>query len=178
MKKAVLLSLLVLSLPAFAEPATAKSQLIAKILKLQQPAIENLGRGVVEQPVLKLSQQAAMALQARVPADKREAVAKEIQADLKKYIDESAPKASETAVKLGPTTIGPLLDKNFTQAELKQLLGILESPVNRKFQQLGGEMQQALGQKLVETVGPQLLPGYKALEQSVAQRLGIETPKN
>jgi len=113
-----------------------------------------------------------------VPAEKRETVAKEIQADLKKYIDESTPTVSETAVKLGPTTIGPLLDKNFTQAELKQLVGILESPVNRKFQKLGGEMQQVLGQKLVESVGPQLMPGFKALEQSVAKRLGIDIPKN
>ncbi|MEO7104981.1 MAG: hypothetical protein ABIZ09_01290, partial [Rhodoferax sp.] len=51
----------------------AKKELIARILVLQQGAIEQTAQALVERPAVQLQQQAAMALQTRVPPDKREA---------------------------------------------------------------------------------------------------------
>ena len=45
--------------------------------------------------------------------------------------------------------------------------------MNRKFLQLGGEMQKALGDKLVAEMAPTIDPKVKALEQSVTKRLGL-----
>jgi hypothetical protein len=123
-----------------------------------------------------LQQQAGLALQTRVPPEKREAAAKQVQDDLKKYVDEVGPVVRQQAVKLAPSTIGALLESKFTEDELKQLIAIVESPVNRKYQQMGGELQNALGQKLVAQTQVTVEPKLKALEQSITKHLGLSAP--
>jgi uncharacterized small protein (DUF1192 family) len=81
------------------------------------------------------------------------------------------PLLRQTAVKVAPTTIGPILEEKFTVDELKQLIAILESPVNRKFQQLGGDMQRALNEKLVAETRASIEPKLAALQQAVGERL-------
>jgi uncharacterized protein len=154
----------------------AKKELIQKILLVQQPGIEGMGQQLAEQPAARLMQQAGSALQQRVPADKREAVGKEIQADVKKYTDEAVPFVRERAMKLAPSTVGALLEERFTEDELRQILAVLESPINRKFQALGPEMQRSLGEKLVADTRPTIEPKIQALERTVARRLGVEAP--
>lgn len=159
--------------PAAAPAANGKKELVARILKLQQPGIEALARGLAERPALDLMDSAGVALNARVAADKREAVARDIQADVKKYLDESVPLVQTRAVRLAPTTIGAVMEEKFTEDELRQVLSIIESPVYTKFQQLGGDMQKALAEKLVAEMRPTIDPKVQALEQSIAKRLGI-----
>ena len=79
-------------------------------------------------------QMAGRAIQTQLPADKREAIGKTIEADAKKYVDEAYPPVRERALKLAPTTLGAALEEKFTEDELKQLIAWLESPVNKKFQ--------------------------------------------
>lgn len=157
-----------------AKPATtsspAKKALVAKVLQLQQPGIEAMAKQLAEQPALQMMQQVGPALQ-RVPAERREAVAKEIQADARKYAEEATPIVRERALKLAPTTIGALLEERFTEDELKQVVALLESPINRKFQAMGPEMQRALGEKLVGETRGSIEPKVKALEQSIVKRL-------
>ena len=175
MKKLALLTLLTLTSMAHAQPSPAKQELIARILVAQQGAIEQTAQAIVERPAIQMQQQAGLALQARVAPEKREAVAKSIQADLKKYIDEVGPTVRAQAVKLAPSTVGALLDEKFTEDELKQLVAIIESPVNKKFTQLGGEFQKSLGEKLVAQTQASVGPKVKALEQSIAGHLGLPT---
>lgn len=161
---------------AAAKPALptspAKKALVAKLLQLQQPGIEAMARQLAEQPAMQMMQQSRAALQ-RLPAERREAVAKEIQADARKYADEATPIVRDRAVKLAPTTIGTMLEERLTEDELKQIIAILESPANRKFQALAGDMQRALGEKLVADTGPLIEPKVRALEQSLRTRLEI-----
>ena len=159
---------------AQAQSTPAKKELVAKILNLQQPAIENMARVLAEQPAGQMMQQASIVLQTRIAPDKREAVGKEIQADLKKYVDEAVPLVRERALKLAPSTIGVLLEEKFTEEELKQLVAIIESPVNRKFQQLGGDMQKVLAEKLVGETRSLIEPKVRALDQTIGKRLGIQ----
>ena len=176
MKRWMILTLLVLAAGAQAQTTPTKKELVAKVLLLQQPAIEQLAQGLALRPAEQMLQQAGMALQSQVPADKREAMAKEIQADVKKYADETVPLVRERAVKLAPSTVGVLLEEKFSEDELKQLIAIMESPVNRKFQQLGGDMQKALMEKLVAETQGTVQPKVKALEQAIGKRLGLPAP--
>jgi hypothetical protein len=173
MKKISLVVLMLVAAWAQAQTATSKKELVARILVLQQPAIEQTAQTLVERPAAQLQQQAGLAMQTRVPPDKREAMAKLIQDDLKKYVDEAAPLVRQQAVKLAPSTIGVLLEEKFTEEELKQLIVIIESPVNRKYAQMGGEFQKALGEKLVAQTQPIVEPKVKALELSVIKHLGL-----
>lgn len=164
--------------PAWAQASATegKKELVQKVMTLQQPAIEALARQLVEEPAARLMQQAAQVLQQRVAAERREAVGKEIQADLQKYAAEAMPIVRERALKLAPSTVGSLIEERFSEDELRQLIAILESPVNRKYQGLGVEMQRALGQKLVAESRSAVEPKLQALEKTVAQRLGITPP--
>jgi hypothetical protein len=170
MKRWMMVTLLVVASGVQAQ-TTAKKDLVAKVLLLQQPAVEQAAQALAERPALQMMQQAGIALQQQVPADKREAVAKDIQAEAKKYADEAVPLVRERAVKLAPSTVGALLEEKFSEEELKQLIAIIESPVNRKFLQLGGEMQNALIEKLVAETQSAIEPKVKALEQAIGKRL-------
>ncbi len=173
MKKWCIASLIVVCSVAGAQTSAAKKDLVAKVLTLQQGAIEQAAQALAMQPALQLMQQASMALQTRVAPDKREAAAKEIQADLKKYADDVGPVVRQQAVKLGPSTVGALLEQRFTEEELTQLIVIMESPVNRKYQQMGGELQKALTDKLVTETKASVEPKVKALEQAMVKHLGL-----
>ena len=158
-------------------PATAsspaKKELVQKVLTLQQPAIENMARQMIEVPAARLMQQASPVLQQKIAADKREAVAQEIQADVKKYVDEAVPIVRERALKLGPSTIGVMLEEKFTEDELKQIIAALESPVFRRYNAMGNDMQRVLGEKLVAETRGTIEPKMQALRQALDRRLGI-----
>ena len=165
------------ALPAQAQtaPANGKKELVARVLQLQQPGIEAMARSLAEQPAMQLMQQAGQALQ-RLPTERREAVARDIEADLRKYAEEAVPIVSARAVKLAPGTIGPLLEERLNEDELRQVIAMLESPVLRKFQGMQGEMQKALSEKLVGETKPEIEPKVRAMQQVVAKRLGLTPP--
>jgi hypothetical protein len=175
LKKLLIIALLALATGAQAESTAAKKELVAKVLLLQQPGIEQAGQALAERPAAQLMQQAGLALQTKVAPEKREGIAKEIQADVKKYADEAVPLVRERAVKVAPSTIGAMLEEKFSEDELKQLIAIIESPVNRKFAQMSGEMQKVLVDKLVIEMQGTIDPKVKTLEQSIAKRLGLPT---
>lgn len=180
-RSTVALGLALVSLAAAAQSPAAsggggKKALVAKVLQLQQPGIEGVARLLVEQPAMQMLQAAGVALQQRVAAERREAVGQDIQADVRKFVEEAVPQVRKRALELAPTTIAPLLEERFSEDELRQLISILESPVNRKFQAMGPEMQRGLVEKLAAEVRPQLDPKFRALQQGIAGRLGITPP--
>lgn len=167
------LTLAALCAAATLAQAQSKKELVQKVLALQQPTIEGVARNLVERPAMQMMQAAGQALQAQVPADRREAVGKSIEADIKKFVEEATPVMRERALKLAPSTLGATLEEKFTDAELKQLVAWLESPVNKKFQQVAPEMQNNFVQKLAADAAPLLDPKLKALEQRVRASLGL-----
>ena len=115
--------------------------------------------------------QAAGQAMAGVPADKREALGAELQAEVRKFFEDIAPVLRASAVKNAPGTVGAILEEKFTEDELKVLVTWFESPVSKKYQQLSPEMQQQLGQKLVAETRTQIEPKLKALEQVLTTKL-------
>lgn len=176
MKKLFVVVLLTLACGVQAESSATKKVLVTKVLQLQQPALELAAQALAEQPAAQMMQQAGVVLQTQVAADKREAIAKEIQAEVKKYLDQAVPLVRERALKLAPSTIGVLLEEKFSEDELKQLIAIIESPVNRKFLQLGGEMQKVLGDKLIAETQGAIEPKVKTLQMAIGKRLGLPAP--
>lgn len=149
----------------------AKKELVQKLLALQQPGIEAAARGIVERPAAQMMQEAARVLQTQFPADKRDAIGKSIEADVRRYVEDAFPAVRERAVKLAPSTLGATLEEKFSEEELKQLVAWFESPVNKKFQQASGEMQNNFMQKLVAEARPLVEPKLQALEQKMRTAL-------
>ena len=180
MKKLILTALLTSAALAHAQTAAsaatptspAKKELVQKLMVLQQAGIENVARNLVEQPAVAMMQAAGRALQG-IPAEKRDAAGKTIEADIKKYVDESVPIVRDRAVKLAPSTIGATMEEKFSEDELKQLVAWLESPVNKKYTQLGPEIQSSFTQRLVAEARPTIEPKIQALETKVRATLGV-----
>jgi hypothetical protein len=178
LKFTVLACALAVSALASAQTAStpAKKELVAKILQAQQGNIDQLARQLVEQPAMQMLQRAGPVIQNRVAADKREAMARDVQADVRKFVEETFPIVRQRAQALAPTTIGPLLEEKMTEAELKEVLAVFESAAWRKFQTLAPDMQKALGEKLVAEIKPQVETRLKALDATLGKRLGLTPP--
>jgi hypothetical protein len=155
---------------ASAPVSAAKKELVVRLVKLHNPAIENLGRTLAEQPIQQMSGAVRVAL-AQLPADKRDAAARDIEADVKRFLEDVTPVLRDRGVAIAPATIGSLFEQRFSEDELRQLLALIESPVHAKYQAMTGEMQRVLGTKLVAETRAQMEPKVKALEQSVRTRL-------
>lgn len=157
---------------ASAPVSAAKKELVTRVLKLQQPGIEHLGRTLAEEPAkqLVLGIQTSGVLQ-RVPAEKRQDLGKEVDAELRKYVESAVPIVRDRAVQLAPSTMGPILEQRFSEDELRQLITLLESPLNAKFQAVAGEMQRALGEKVVAETKGAVEPKVQALRQAVGSRV-------
>ena len=110
--------------------AQSKKDLTAKVVQLHMQGIENVGRVIAGQTSQQMLQAAGQALP-RVAADKREAIGKEIQDDVKKFYDEVEPLLKKRAVELAPATVGAAYEEKFSEDELKVLIAWLESPVSR-----------------------------------------------
>ena len=168
------------TLPAAAQtagdaPAGGRKEVVQKILQLQQPAVESTARQLVELPAAQLLQRAGPELQ-RLPADKREGVAAEIQSDARRYVEETLPVVRERALKAAPEVIGPILEARLSDDELRQVLQVMqlmESPAYRKYNSLGPELQRALSDRIVTDSRGVVEPKMRAFQESVAKRLGL-----
>ena len=167
-------ALLLAAVTTFASgQASTKKELVQKILQLQQAELETVARSVVERPAAQMMQEAGLAMQRQVPVEKREATGKAIEAEVKKYVDEAYPLARERALRIAPTTIGAMLEEKMSEDELKQLLAWLESPANKKYQQLGPDMRNAFIKKLLTESQPVVDPKLQALDGRVRSILGL-----
>jgi hypothetical protein len=151
----------------------SKKDLAQRVVTAQRAGIEGVAGSLVERSVAPLSQAAGRAL-AQMPADKRAAAAKAVEAEVRKYLDEAIPLLRERAVQLAPTVVGPMLEEKFTEEELQQLAAWLDSPLNRKYLQAAPEMQNVLVQKLVNDNRGLIEPKLRATEERVMSQLGIK----
>ncbi len=154
----------------------AKKELVNKLLALQQPGLEQAARSLVERPAAQMLQEAGRYMQAQVPPERREALGKAIDAEVKRYVDDSVPLVRDKAIKLAPSTLGVGLEQKFTEDELKQLVAWYESPVNKKFQQVSPELQNTFLQQLVNESKPLIEPKLQALQQQVRNVLTPAAP--
>lgn len=151
----------------------AKKDLVQKLLQLQQPGVEMLARQLAEQPASQAAQEAALAIRARVAADKRDAAIKASDAEIKKYLDEVIPLVQQKAVEVARTAVGPILEEKFTEDELKQLVAMIDSPVYKKYVQIDPELRNALLRKLVTDTKPQVDPKIRTLQANINKIIGV-----
>jgi hypothetical protein len=165
-------TLLALALAAGAAQAQTKKELVTKVLQLHQAGIENVGRVIAGQASQQMMQAAGQQMP-RVPADKREAVGREVQAEVKKFYDEIEPILVKRASELAPTSVGAAYEEKFSEEELKVVIAWLESPVSRKYAQIDRDQGNALAEQVMADTRPTVEPKLKALQASLAKRLGV-----
>lgn len=169
------LAVALLSAAVPAAHAQSKKELAAKIVQLQQPAIDAMANSIAQETAGRVME-AAMQAMAQVPADKREALGKQVQADVKAFYDDMQAKLRESAAKNSQPTLGPVFEEKFSEEELKQIATWLESGAAKKYQQVGGELQSQMSKKLVDDTRPAVEPKLKALEQTLQKRFSAYAP--
>ncbi len=155
--------------------AQGKADLIKQFLEFQRPGIEALARGLVTQASDPIAMAGSEYLRTQVPAEKRESLAKAADAELKKYFDDAYPYVRDKAVQAAPGAIGPVLENNFSEEELRQLIAWISSPLAKKYQELNPQMQAALMKQVVTDTRSSIEPKIRALDTSVAKALGAPT---
>lgn len=165
-------TLMATSLAAHAE---TKKELVQKLLTIQQTALEGTARGLAENPARQLAGAAQPVLAQAVPEDKREATAKAIDVEIRKYLDAATPILRASTLKLSQSVIAPMFEEKFTEDELRQLVGMLDSPTLKKYQSLLPEMSNALLEKVVQDARPQVDPKLQAAQQAIRKILDTAT---
>ena len=162
-------------LAAPAAQAQTKKDLAIKVAQLQQPAVEALAREIGRDTLQRVGS-AAGQLVGNLPADKREAVGKLMESDVKSFYAEVELRLRESSAKVATPALASYLEEKFSEDELKQLAAWLDSPVSKKYQQLGGDMQAMLARTLVDDTKPQIEPKLKVLEDTLKKRFIAAAP--
>ncbi len=156
-------------------PTAAKKELINKLMAIQTANAENMAKSLVSAPLGPMGQEVRIAIQ-QVPAEKREAAAKAIEAEVKKFADESVPLVKDRIVKVAPEVIGKSLDEKFSEDELRQLVTWMESPLAKKFDAISPELGRSLQEKLLADMGPTLNTKLGTLRNNIVKHLGLTPP--
>lgn len=155
---------------AQAQPAIdARQPLVDKLLTLWH--VEDVAVVMVQRPAASAMEQARIALQGRVSAEKRERTLKDISSDVQTYVDEASPLARASAQRLIKPTLSPLLLQQFNEDELRQIIALLESPVKKKFEKLAPELERTLGERVAADSGAAINPKLHAMTQAVGMKL-------
>lgn len=158
-------SLLAVPLSAFAQ---SKKELVQKLMVTQQPLIDNAAQNLAEQPARQLVGSAKQVLSQAVAPEKREATAKQVDVEIKKYLDAAVPLFKASANKLSASSVAPALEEKFSEDELKQLITILDSAVLKKYQAaLPDLIGSSFLEKVVLDVRPQLDPKLQTVQNNL-----------
>jgi hypothetical protein len=174
-KKVLLAALVIGAAATFPAQAQTKKEWVQRLLQTPQFSPDVIARDLVGEPAQRLVNSVGPIVANQVPADKREAVSKQLEAVVKKYLDEAVPLVRAEALKLQPT-LSAAVDEKFTEDELKTLVTWLESPVYKKVQQAVPEIRNAFVQKLVPQSAPAVDPKLKEMDTSVRAILGQAIP--
>jgi len=158
-----------------AQSPAGKAALVARFLEIERPSIEALARELVTGSSDPIARAASGYLQTQAPPEKRADMARVADAEFRRYFDEMYPLVRDRAVQLAPTTIGPILEQNFSESELRELNTWISSPLAKKYQGLNPQIQGALMKQLVADVRPAIEPKLRKLDADVAKALGAPT---
>ena len=147
----------------------AKQALVQRVL--DKMGLESVGLQMLQTPVADMLRQSRVVVQSRVPADRQDALMKDITAEATKFVEQEAPALRTSTHAIVQSSVAPLLAQKFSEDELKQLAGILESPVLAKFETIVPEMKRAVGENVARAQGAQIQPKMTELQNRVGLKL-------
>lgn len=158
-----------IGLAALSAQAETKQDLIKQLPSLQTSELDALAAEMAQGPIRQIGAQAQQIMLQIVPPEKREATAQSISTELKKFIDTTTPTVQASARKLAPEVVSPIIESKFSEAELRDLINMLNSPVFKRYQGLLPEMSQAAIARISDDVRPTLMPKAQVLNDNVSK---------
>jgi hypothetical protein len=146
-----------------------KQALVNRVLA--KMALDSVGMQMLQAPVAEMLRQSRVVVTSRVPAEKQEAVMKDLTMEAAKFVEQEAPPLRASTQSVVQSSVAPLLAQKFSVEELKQLADVLESPVLAKFESLVPEMKRAVGDNVAKANAAQIQPKMTELQNRVGLRL-------
>ena len=147
----------------------SKQALVQRVL--DKMGLDAVGLQMLQSPVADMLRQSRVVVQSRVPAEKQDATMKDITAEAAKFVEQEAPALRTSTHAIVQASVAPLLAQKFSEDELKQLAGILESPVLAKFEGVVPELKKAVGENVAKANAAQIQPKMTALQNRVGLKL-------
>jgi uncharacterized protein len=150
----------------------AKRELATKVASLQQgPEMDRMLQQLARASTEPLVANWAPRLQ-NMPEAKQKQVSESLNGELKKF-DQDALKIFSGKVSKVSTDnlVGAYMEK-FSEDELKQLVGLLEAPVFKKYQSASPELGNLFVQKLIDASRPELEARAKTFDTAAAKLVG------
>ena len=158
---------------AIAQTANLKTELAAKVVSLQQgPELERLVAQLAGSTTQQLIANWGPKLETNVPKARQEKASEELNAELKKYADDTVQLITKQVKKVSADVLVPAYAERFTQEELQQIAAFFESPVIKKYQAAAPELGNTFVQKLVEASRADVLVRARQFDDAALKIVG------
>ena len=158
---------------AMAQTANSKTELAARVVTLQQgPELDRLVAQLAGSTTQQLIANWGPKLEANVPVARREKASEELNAELKKYVDDASQLISRQVKKVSTDVLVPAYAERFTQEELQQIATFFESPAIKKYQAAAPELGNAFIQKLVEVTRADVVARVRQFDDAALKIVG------
>ena len=158
---------------AIAQAANFKTELAARVVALQQgPELERLVAQLAGSTTQQLIANWGPKLESNVPKAKQEKASEELNAELKKYADDTVQLINKQVKKVSADVLVPAYAERFTQEELQQIAAFFDSPVIKKYQAAAPELGNSFVQKLVEVTRPDVVARARQFDDAALKIVG------
>jgi uncharacterized protein len=156
-----------------AQAADPKTELAKKVVALQQgPELDRLVNQLAGTTAQELIVKWAPKMEENVPKAKQPKASEELNAELKKYVDDASKLISKQVSKVSAESLVPAYSERFTQEELQQLAAFFESPAVKKYQATAPDLGNVFVQKLVEATRADVLARAKQFDDVALKIIG------
>jgi uncharacterized protein len=162
----------------YAQASDSKSEWAAKVVALQQgPELDRLVAQLTDSSVQDLVANWGPKLEANVPKANQAKATEEMNAELKKYAEDTQKVISSKVGGVGTSAMVAAYAERFTLEELKQIAGFFEAPAIKKYQAQAPELGSLFVQKLLDAARPDV-SARAAKFNEVATKIVGSAPAN
>ena len=151
---------------------SAKQELASKIAALQQgPEMDRMLQQIAASASQPLVANWGPRLQ-NLPEAKQKQVSDSMNAELQKFDKDALKILSSKVNKVSSDHLVAAYMEKFSEDELKQLAGMLEAPVFKKYQSVSPELGNTFVQKLIDASRPEIETRAKAFDAAATKIVG------
>ncbi|MDQ3058466.1 MAG: DUF2059 domain-containing protein [Pseudomonadota bacterium] len=161
-----------------AQTADPKIEWATKIVTLQQgPELDRLVSQLAGSTTQELIANWGPRLESNVPKSQQKKASDDLNAELKKYADDTTKLIGKRVSKVSTDVLVPAYAERFTLDELKQITAFFESPAIKKYQATAPELSNVFIQKLIDASRADVLARAKQFDEAALKIVGNKPAK-
>jgi uncharacterized protein len=165
------------SVAAPAQTADPKTEWATKVVALQQgPELDRLVQQLSGSAAQDLIANWGPKLEAGVPKSRQQKASEDLNAELKKYTDDTSRLIGKQVSKVSADALVPAYAERFTLEELKQIAAFFESPAIKKYQSTAPELGTVFVQKLIDASRSDVTARSKQFDDAAIKIVGTAPP--